>query len=272
MQLTLARHGQSTANSTGRWQGQGNCPLSTLGFRQAAALGARLRDRSFDRIIASDLRRAVQTAEALGRPVQTDSAWRELDLGRWEGLTREEVAERWPEEVAALHRGEDVPVGGAERWSDLERRVRAALEELQGRAEGEQVLLVAHGGVIITLLSSLMGVVGARPRRLGKLGNTSLSRVDLGPRPPSLWSYNDTLHAPEAGTEDAERARGRRVEALAVDSMEAGAELAARVRASAFGDPGADLAPLLPGRSGSLIRHPTASTLQAWNVGLHEPR
>ena len=94
MQLTLVRHGQSTSNKSGRWQGQGDCPLSDLGRAQARALASRLHDQVFDRIVASDLARAADTARALARAVATDPAWREIDLGRWEGLTRQEVASR----------------------------------------------------------------------------------------------------------------------------------------------------------------------------------
>jgi broad specificity phosphatase PhoE len=269
MELTLARHGQSVSNVTGRWQGQGDAQLSDLGREQAAALAVRLGPLPFDRIVSSDLSRAADTAAAMGRPMTTNPVWREIDLGAWEGLTRAEVHQRFPEEIAGLQAGEDVAVGGGERWSDLERRLRGGLDQLLVEARDERVLLVAHGGVIITLLSSLMGVATLRPRRLGKLGNTSLSSVSIGSGPAILRRYNDVAHAPSARTDHLERQRGRPMDDLQVETAEQGAELSARVHERAFAgaDHPAVLAPLQPGRTGTLLRVAGSVTLHDWNVG-----
>jgi len=178
MQLTVVRHGESESNIAGRWQGHGDSPLSERGVRQAAAVAQRLAGRSFDRVVSSDLSRASDTARAIAGRVAEDPIWREIDLGTWEGLTREQVAERFPEEVAALHRGEDVPVGGGESWGDVAARVRGAFEQLRAESEGQRVLLVAHGGVVISLVSSLFGVDALRPRPLGKISNTAITELD----------------------------------------------------------------------------------------------
>ncbi len=271
MHLTLIRHGESSSNVTGRWQGQGDSPLSPRGLEQARALAVRLDSVAFDRVVCSDLRRAADTAAALGRGARPDPAWRELDLGRWEGLTPEEVDARWPEESAALKRGEDVPVGGAERWSDLERRVRGALERLRAEAEGERVLVVAHGGVIITLVSSLKGVSADRPRRLGRLGNTSITQLSFEARGPVLWRYNDTLHAPDAATDGHERSRGRAVEEIVAGDADPARGLPWGV-ASPDRAIGPGLGPLEAHHIGLVVRGPTAAALQAWNVGPRAPR
>jgi broad specificity phosphatase PhoE len=217
MRLVLVRHGESVSNREGRWQGQGDAQLSDRGRAQAEALGRRLGSEPFDRILSSDLSRAADTAAALGRPVDTDPIWRELHLGRWEGLTRVEVAERWPEEVAALARGEDIAVGGGESWGDLGRRVEGALAALRAETPDEhRVLLVAHGGVIITLLSQLLGLGAERPRRLGKLANTAISEVDFADERSRILRFNDTRHSDDAATWRDELDKGRNVFELRV--------------------------------------------------------
>src|SRR5688572_19392365 len=88
--LLLLRHGQSTWNADGRWQGQADPPLSPLGEEQARDAARRLAPGQFSRVLASDLRRARQTAEiladALRLPVEVDPDLREIDVGDWQGL------------------------------------------------------------------------------------------------------------------------------------------------------------------------------------------
>ena len=257
MQITLVRHGQSVSNAAGIWQGHSNSELSELGVSQAGALAARLGRISeqqsagpFTQIVSSDLRRAHHTArligEAVGMPVRTNPSWREIHLGTWEGLTSDEVAARYPDEVAALGRGEDIPVGGAERWSDLGRRVGAAFEEL---GDGEDhVLVVAHGGVIITLLSGLLGVMRMRPRLLGKLSNTSITSLQRTPDGVFVDVYNDGLHVDEQATWRREVAEKNRP----LVRLEVGAE----------GDESIDLPAAFESRADRL--HVSGRALQRW--------
>jgi broad specificity phosphatase PhoE len=220
MHVTFVRHGESISNAAGIWQGHSNSELSERGIAQAEALAARLAGSRFDRIVCSDLRRAAHTADivgsALGMTALRDPAWREINLGRWEGLTRASVREQFPDEVAALGRGEDIQVGGGERWSDLGRRVGAAFEVLVQTAEAdEHILVVVHGGVIVTFFATLLGVLRARPRPIGKLSNTSLSRVGIHDGALVVESYNDALHIDAQASWHTERDdRGRSVVAL----------------------------------------------------------
>ncbi len=220
MHVTFVRHGESVSNAAGIWQGHSNSELSNRGIAQAEALAARLAGARFDRIVCSDLRRAAHTADilasSLGATALRDPAWREINLGRWEGLSRVDVLKRYPEEVAALGRGEDIHVGGGERWSDLGRRVGLAFEALVRDARpDESVLVVVHGGVIITFFAQLLGVLLERPRPIGKLSNTSLSRVGIRDRDLVVESYNDALHIDEQASWRSEQdQRGRSVLAL----------------------------------------------------------
>jgi 2,3-bisphosphoglycerate-dependent phosphoglycerate mutase len=137
--LLLARHGETDWNRERRWQGHADPPLNGAGRAQASALAAGVTD--IDAIYTSDLARARQTAEIvaaeLGVPVHVDARLREIDVGEWSGLTRVEIAERFP---------------GATRWVNgetreaMSERVVAALLEIAAAHEGGHVLVVTHGG------------------------------------------------------------------------------------------------------------------------------
>lgn len=200
MDITLIRHGQSEANVSGRWQGQGDSPLTEHGEAQARSLGERLTTAPVDAVFASDLTRAQQTAKALGRELTLLPQWREIDVGAWEGLTRAEVAAQFSEEAARLAEGAtDVPVGGGESWEDVKTRAVAALSELHAAHEGKKVWVVSHGGLITALTANLLGISMRMPRRLGKVVNTAMTTLRLRGHQPELIRFNDTLHLPKVG-------------------------------------------------------------------------
>jgi probable phosphoglycerate mutase len=145
--LLLVRHGQSVWNADGRWQGQTDVPLSTLGQEQAIAAAAHVDGMSA--IYASDLGRARQTAEILaarlGIEPAIDARLRERHAAAWEGRTRIEIEEEWPGFLAS---GERPP--GYETDESVLARALAALAEIAGAHDGD-VLVVTHGGVVRTL-------------------------------------------------------------------------------------------------------------------------
>jgi len=246
--LTLVRHGQTTSNAMDTWQGQGESSLSVLGRKQAELLAERLAHVHFDRIVASDLSRAQQTADALGRPYTCDPAFREINLGRWEGLTRDEVRLRFPDEAAALKRGDPISIGGGESWGDVERRALAAVAALR---QEQDVLVIAHGGVILTLMCALVGRGVGHPRPLGRLLNTSITTIELDPR-VVLHRFNDADHCDADGVWREAAKRGHDV------AIQPG------------GDPGdvgdARLGELEPGRCGLLEASKGRTYIAAWNV------
>jgi probable phosphoglycerate mutase len=190
--LTLVRHGESTWNATGQWQGQSDVPLSERGRAQARAIGERLKGASFDRRIASDLARARETAEAIG-PCDHDPRLREIDVGAWAGLTSREVQERFGEEVVALRAGREVRIGGGEAMSEFEARVDAVFDELRGVWADRRVLAVTHGGVVRALCARLLGFRGG-PSPLVGVGNTSITRVRCAKERSVVEVYNDGGH------------------------------------------------------------------------------
>jgi len=168
--LLLLRHGQSTWNADGRWQGQADPPLSPLGEEQARDAARRLAPGQFCRVLASDLRRARRTAEilaeALGLPVEVDPDLREIDVGDWQGLTRAEIDRRAPGALADWSEGRSESTPGGETRTQLTDRARAALQRAAATAAaGDRVLLVSHGA-LIRHLDRALGLV---PHGIGNL-------------------------------------------------------------------------------------------------------
>ena len=152
--ILLLRHGQSTWNADGRWQGTEDPPLSNLGTRQAKAAAQTL--GAFDALVASNLERARHTAEIIAAeagigPVQVDPDLRERHAGEWQGLTKPEIEQRWPGWIA----GGRVPEGWEPDESIVD-RVTGALARVAGMVgDGGTALVISHGGVLSTLLRML---------------------------------------------------------------------------------------------------------------------
>lgn len=157
MRLTFVRHGQTPDNADRVWQGWGGRGLDGTGRHQARRLGDRLRSRRFSRVLTSDIDRVVETAAHLGKAVEVDRRWREIDVGSWAGRSIAETWDNHPDVFAALRRGEDIRVGGdGESISGFHDRVNAAVSSLiEQHEEGDEVLIVSHGGVIGGLTASV---------------------------------------------------------------------------------------------------------------------
>jgi len=160
--ILLARHGETEWNRVGRWQGQADPPLNDTGRQQARVLAAQLEDDGIAAVFSSDLRRARETArivaERLGLPLTEEPALREIDVGSWSGLTREEVRDRYPEGFARWLAGEIGHDG--ETREELSRRVVAAVERIAAAHVDEHVLVVTHGGAIRALRRHAAGDPG----------------------------------------------------------------------------------------------------------------
>jgi broad specificity phosphatase PhoE len=193
--ITLVRHGRSEANEANLWQGQGDAALSATGRDQARALAARLGGTTFDLVMSSDLQRARETAATVDPGVETDHAWREMDLGAWEGRTFEEVALSHPDLLEAIRNGDAVSFGETgETVPDFERRAWAALESLVERLDdGASALVATHGGVIDAIVGRFLGRVNGR-RTFPIVTNTSLTVLEGVPGDLRLRRFNDASH------------------------------------------------------------------------------
>lgn len=183
--LVLIRHGQSTWNQEHRIQGQLDPPLSEQGRRQATLLAARLAGRRFAGFYASDLKRALETAEIVGEVIGLAptplASLREVFLGEWEGLTSEEIAQRYPEAWARWVEEPDWDVvPGGESQAAFDVRVAAAVDDITRRHAHGDVLAVTHGGVIQVALHRVVGTPsrGLFPFRIQNASITLLERRD----------------------------------------------------------------------------------------------
>ena len=179
--LVIWRHGRTEWNAVGRFQGQLDPPLDDEGRRQAALVAPFLAaglpaDETV--VVSSDLNRAVETAghltELLGVPLRTDARLREHGLGCWEGLTRAEVAERFPEQYADWVAGRPVRDRGGEEAAHVAQRALAALADLP---PARVAVVVTHGGTAGRLLEALLALGAEHRRVFGSLGNCSWSEL-----------------------------------------------------------------------------------------------
>src|SRR5206468_1635944 len=198
VRLLLARHGQSLWNQVRKFQGANDVGLSDLGRVQSAALGRAL--RTGYRVAAayvSPMCRALDTAEialaGTGIPLVPIPELRELSLGEWEGCTVDEIRAREDNPYLAWVRSPlDCPPPGGEPLPDVCARVLRAIGRIGAdHRNGDDVLVVAHGGVISVYLCHLLGVSFNALWRM-RIDNGSLTIA----RPPRLVSVNDTAHLP----------------------------------------------------------------------------
>jgi len=181
--LILWRHGLTAWNSAGRFQGQQDVPLAPKGLRQAAEAAPYLAAEQPTAIYSSDLSRAMQTAAALadltGQPIHPDPRLRETSLGSWEGLDRAQVAARFPDELAAWQRGDEVHRGGGESAPQVADRAAALLAEIVHVHDGT-VVLVAHGGTHKALTARVLGLPEEHWMQLSPLANCRWSELRRG--------------------------------------------------------------------------------------------
>jgi len=175
--ILLARHGETDWNRIGRWQGHADPPLNETGRHQAAALAGRLTGDGVAAVYSSDLQRAGETArivaDRLRLPVVQDADLREIDVGSWSGLTRDEVRARYPDGFARWLDGEIGHDG--ETREDLTDRVVSAVERIADAHPGETVLVVTHGGAIRALRRHAAGDPGDAIENCGTL---TVDRLD----------------------------------------------------------------------------------------------
>jgi len=177
----LARHGETDWNRARRWQGHADRPLTARGRTQAADLAARLADIPLDAVYSSDLRRARETAE----PVATTHGLeliqlpelREVDVGSWQGLTRDEAEARFP---AGFRRWREGGTGwdDGEGYGEMSARVLAAVARIADEHAGGRVLVVTHGGPIRAIHGAALGMDVEAYRRVRPVEpNARLSAV-----------------------------------------------------------------------------------------------
>jgi probable phosphoglycerate mutase len=200
--LIVVRHGETAWNVDTRIQGQLDVPLNATGRWQAERLAQALADQPLAALYSSDLLRARATADAIGArcglvPVD-DVGLRERGFGIFEGHTWAEIETRWPQESERWRRREpDFGPGGGEVLQQFyDRCIDCASRLAQGHA-GEQIVLVAHGGVLDCLYRAATRV-DLRAPRSWQLGNAAINRLLHTPQGFTLVGWGDTAHLDDA--------------------------------------------------------------------------
>lgn len=188
-QLILMRHGETFYNATRRMQGQMDTDLSDVGREQAQSAAEYLHDKGITKIISSDLKRAHDTALAvatkIGAGVVVDKRLRETHLGQWQGMNHEEVDAQFPGARALWrHDAAWAPPEGESRI-EVAARARAVIDELMlayPQWDDATVLVVAHGGTIGALTSTLLGLSMDQYPMFSGLKNTCWAQLTARPR------------------------------------------------------------------------------------------
>lgn len=200
--VVAVRHGETDWNAQTRIQGHTDIELNARGRWQAQRLALALADEGVQAVYSSDLQRAHDTAHAVaagaGLAVQPAPGLRERHFGRFEGLTFEQISERWPDDARRWRQREpDFSPGGGESLTVFHARCVQACAELARRHRGQTVLMVAHGGVLDCLYRAATRVALNAPRSW-QLGNASINRLLHTEAGFSLVGWNDARHLDEA--------------------------------------------------------------------------
>jgi probable phosphoglycerate mutase len=187
--LVVLRHGRTAWNAERRFQGHLDPPLDDVGRVQAYEVAGMIAGLDPELLVSSDAARCTQTAEKIaeicGLELHSDPRFRERSLGHWEGLTRAEVAEAYPDEYADWVAGRDVSRRGGETREQVAVRALAALSELP---ESTTTVLVTHSATALSLCTALL-LLDQQVRLLVPLANchwTQLQTSPDGARPPWL--------------------------------------------------------------------------------------
>jgi probable phosphoglycerate mutase len=202
LNIILIRHGETAWNAERRLQGHLDIPLNAEGERQARLLAEALAPESIDLIVASDLQRARQTAQAVATlrdmPVHVEPGLRERCYGGFEGLLYAEIEQRFPAEFAAWQ-ARDVdavlPEGKncGETFRQFYTRATGAIMAIAGAHPGRNIALVAHGGVLECAYRMALGLPLETPRDF-KVYNASINRFRLADGRLALQSWGEVGH------------------------------------------------------------------------------
>lgn len=201
--LFLVRHGATQLTAEDRFSGAVGVPLSDEGRRQAASLGERLRGEAIAGVYASPLARSLDTAKVIGgacgvAPILREEL-REISHGPWEGLTRRDVEDRFPDDYAAWEADPfTFAPAGAESGVAVLARALPLIREIVTTHDGQRVLVVSHKATIRLLLCSLLGIDARGYRDRLDQSPACLNVLDFkGPVRARLMLFNDISHYAE---------------------------------------------------------------------------
>ena len=197
--IIAVRHGETAWNVDTRIQGHLDIPLNETGRWQARQVGQALAEEPIHAVYSSDLSRAWDTAQEIARAAGLEavahSGLRERGFGQFEGRTFREIESLWPDHATQWRQRVPhwVPPEGGESLLALRERIERTVHELAARHAGEQVVVVAHGGVLDALYRLATGQAVDTPRTW-QLPNAAINRLLWTPSAMSLVGWSDTRH------------------------------------------------------------------------------
>ena len=198
MKLILVRHGETETNRLGRIQGVNQTPLNERGLEQAAAAADAICPDAPFTLYSSPLRRAAQTAEAIVervgiRAIEEDGLI-EMDVGEFEGLTGQQLRERFPDVMRAWDENAfQTVMPGGESLETVRDRAWQTVKNLADHHGGETVVAVTHNFTIQTILCTVLGMPPNNFRSL-RIDLGSITRLDVGTGRTVQLSVNETWH------------------------------------------------------------------------------
>jgi probable phosphoglycerate mutase len=194
----IIRHGVTDWNASGRIQGHLDPPLNAVGRAQARLVGVRLAQLGATALYSSDLQRAYETAQCIGQAtglrVVQKIALREMNFGRWQGLTSQQIRDADPVVYAARRADPyDVPPPGGETWRQFYDRSIQALEEVLRTTVAERVIVVTHSGVCTALGLRALGLDCTGKRTFGN-DNCALHTLAIAGEQWRAVDFNDVTH------------------------------------------------------------------------------
>lgn len=200
--LLLIRHGETSWNALGKFQGCTDIELSEAGILQASYLKKALND-SFDVLYTSPLKRAVKTAEVLCEGTKVtpivEQNIREINFGDWEGLTIKEISETYPDTFKKWRNDDiDAPITGGDGSIRLaSERAKACITDIIDKNKGKTIAVVAHGGIIKASLIGLFDFKMSMYQKMS-LGNTAVTEIHINDQNNMILTrFNDTSHLPK---------------------------------------------------------------------------
>jgi len=198
VKIIFVRHGQTTWNDLGIYQGHTDIPLNQTGLEQAVKAGRRLKNENVKAVYASDLLRAKQTAEIIAKEhnlsVVTMPEFREINFGIWEGKSYKDINELYPEMLKIwLTEPEKLRIPEGETFPEMLTRAWRGLTKLLAIHKDETVVIVSHGGTISALLCHILDMSLNNLWRV-KQGNTGITIIEFHENRGILTLFNDTYH------------------------------------------------------------------------------
>ncbi|WP_350344544.1 histidine phosphatase family protein [Proteinivorax tanatarense] len=200
MRLILVRHGQTEWNIKKKIQGSTDTELSPQGIEEGRLVAKRLSNWDINHIYSSDLKRAAKTAQFISQyhskplSIDYDIRLRESCFGKWEGLTMEQVKEKYFKQYASREETPYVDIPEGESFKHFSQRLEEFITEKQTQHINSNVVAVAHSAVIKTILHNCLELSWKITKNSIYLSNCSISVLKFMPNKVVLERHNDTAH------------------------------------------------------------------------------